>query len=268
MIDYKTEFVNTDGVNFPNTKSVNASGPSATDGTELVKLLVDDLWGRTQALMDYAGLTPDSVTESPANSQHIESIQKGFAVGPGIGVTWWKNSDPSVTGDRVLFLNGQGVLIATYPELTAAVYVGDGNNGTASFFYKADDAAGTIRNIAGIYLILPESRGYALRGLDPGASVDPDGASRDLGNVQLDAFQGHSFGNASGVSGLTVDVDLRMNSANAASAGGADTTNRDSFVSDSAGVAVVPVDDGTNGTPRVEIESRMVNIATKFGITY
>ena len=78
MIDYLASFTNTDGVAFPNTKSVNATGPSATDGTEFVKIFIDDLWGRMQALMDYAGLSPNAVTEGPGSSQHIESIQKGF----------------------------------------------------------------------------------------------------------------------------------------------------------------------------------------------
>ena len=55
-----------------------------------------------------------------------------------------------------------------------------------------------FRNTAGTWFILPDTRGYALRGLDVGASVDPDGASRDVGSVQVDAFQGHIFYNGVG----------------------------------------------------------------------
>ena len=266
MIDYFTSFTFTDGVVFPNTRSINASGPSAVDGTEFVKLMIDDLWGRTQALMDYAGLTPDSVTESPANSQHIESIQKGFAVGPGIGVTWWKNSDPGVTGDRVLLLNGQGILIASFDALVTACYVGDGNNATASAFFKADDAAGTIRNTAGIWFILPDLRGFALRGLDLGGGVDPDGASRDVGSVQLDAFQEHIH--YSGVGAAGGGSSIYGGTANDVPGLAANRVDETTAAVTTQAFTSIAKDDTVIDTPRTAIESRMVNIATRFGITF
>ncbi len=127
MINYFSVFINTNGLAFPNTLAVNASGPSATDGTEFVKAMIDDIWGARQAVMDAAGLVPDGVTEAPGTSQFLEALWL-IGPGPGIGTEWLKALDPGVTGDRALFRNGQGVLIASYPLLDAACYVGDGNN--------------------------------------------------------------------------------------------------------------------------------------------
>lgn len=158
-IDSDVAFVNTNGVAFPNNEAVNATGPTATDGTEFVKNLIDNyMFGPQQALLDHAAIIPSGSVEAAGASQEIEAMQKSFGH-PGESVNWYGDSDPAVLGMRVLLLHGQGVLIATYPELTAAVYVGDGNNASAPAFYKADDAAGTIRNTAGIYLILPDARG-------------------------------------------------------------------------------------------------------------
>lgn len=252
MINYLAAFVNTDGVVFPNTKAINSSGPSTIDGTEFVKIMVDDEWGARQALLDYAGLTPDTVTEGPGASQALEAMMKGLAVGPGFGVTYWKDGDPATNGDRVLLLQGQGVLRASYTELDVAVYVGDPDNPTASAFYHADDAAGTIRNTTGVYLILPDLRGYVLRGLDTAASVDPDGASRDLGHVQNDAFQGHHH----------AGTDAADSQSGAGAARLAAWNTADNVI---AGTAVT---DTVNGTPRLSSESRMINIATNYGITY
>lgn len=262
MIDYQTSFVYTNGLPYPFTLAINATGAGTGDGTEIVKILVDDLWGARQALMDAAGLTPDSVTEAPDTSQLLEAIRK-ISGSPGEGVIWWKDSDPAITGDRVLLLNGQGILRANYPELDTAVYVGDTANPTASTFYHADDAAGTIRNTTGIYLILPDIRGYVLRGLDTAASVDPDGASRDVGSIQDFAIQN-----------ITGYFDLHRNAWQEGSAPGGVFT-----------VANAPTGGDTEltpagtGTPRrvtfdastvvnTSTETRMVNIATKFGIRY
>lgn len=155
MIAWETALNFTSGV-FPNTTSVNSTGSGTGDGTEWVKVGIDNFqFGVSQALLDYAGLTPNGVTESAGASQFLEAIQKGHGIGPGKYVQWGLKDDPSVTGDRVLLLTGQGVLVASFSDLDDAVYVGDPDNATAPFFYHADDAAGTVRNIAGIYLILP-----------------------------------------------------------------------------------------------------------------
>lgn len=75
MKDYSVSLTNTDGSAFPNTKAVNASSPTATDGTEYVKVLIDDYWGANQALMRDAGLTPDGSDEIATASQRQEAIR-------------------------------------------------------------------------------------------------------------------------------------------------------------------------------------------------
>ena len=192
MIDYETGFVNTDGAPFPNTLAINATAPGAGDGTEFVALLVNDIWGRAQAIMDYAGLTPNGAMEAPGTAQIIEALCKGLGVGPGMGVMYWKNDTPAALGDRVLLLQGQVILIATYPLLAAAVYCGDAKNATAPAFYKTSDAGGTIRSTAGTYLVLPDTRGLSLKGV---GHARVNGRTKtgpaSLGEVQEDQFQGH-----------------------------------------------------------------------------
>jgi hypothetical protein len=253
MIDYLAAFVNTNGQPFPLTLAVNATGAGSGDGTEVVKLLLDQAIGSQYALLDAAGLTPDSVTEAPGTSQILEAMRR-ICGGPGEGVDWYKNSDPGVTGDRVLLLNGQVITISSYTELVAAVYVGDGDNPTASAFYKTSDAGGVTRDTAGAFMVLPDTRGKVLRGLDPAASIDPDGASRDVGSTQLDAIQGHYHGIINGGSGSLISTEQKS--------GGAifDTVDPDMVRS--------PTTDGVNGIPRTSVESRMVNLAVRHGIRY
>lgn len=263
MIDYYSSFVYTNGVVFPDTLAINATGAGTGDGTEIVKILVDDLWGARQALMDAAGLVPDSVTEAPDTSQLLEAIRK-ICGSPGEGVIWWKDSDPAITGDRVLLLNGQGILRANYPELDAAVYVGDTANPTASAFYHADDAAGTIRNTTGIYLILPDTRGYVLRGLDTAGSVDPDGPSRDLGSIQgfaIEDFSG-SFTIVRAIGGGAITFKHT-----GVFTAGIDVT-APGAVTLTSNVQEQKINFDASGDAVTATETRMVNIATKFGIRY
>lgn len=196
MIDYAT-IANTSGA-YPNVVGLNVTAPGAGDGTPWIKAYIDDSFGAAQALMNHAGMTPDAVTESATASQRLEALQKvaGF---PGEVVSWMGDAvDPSALGVRLLPLNGQGILRASYGDLDTYTYVGNSDNPTASAFYHADDAAGTIRNTAGIYLILPDLRGYIIRGLDIAGAVDPRGADggpgggpRDIGNVQAYAVKTH-----------------------------------------------------------------------------
>lgn len=162
MINYDT-IPNTVGT-FPNVVSVNATGPGTTDGTPYLKSVIDDLWGARQALLDSAGMSPDAVTESAGASQQLEAIQK-IAGYPGEMVCWMgASADPSVLGIRLLHCAGQGILRSSYPDLDTAVYVGDTLNPTADAFYHADDAGGSVRNTAGIYLILVDTRYEFVRG--------------------------------------------------------------------------------------------------------
>ena len=268
MLDYAAAFTNKSGV-FPDILAINASGPSATDGTEFVANMVNDsMWGVWQMLLNRAGMTPNGVLESDSASQIKEALWK-TSIPPGVEVGWHQATDPATAGYRLLLLNGQGVLVANFSDLVAATYVGDANNAAVAAvgggYYRADDAAGTIPNIAGIYLILPETRGYAPRGLDVAATVDPDGASRYLGDHQLDAFQGHLFyngvgytnanfwiygGTASEVPGLAVD---RING---------DTTNPTE-----QGLTSSPKTDAS-GTPRTSSETVMNNSADVIAVGY
>lgn len=191
MKDY-ADIANTVGA-FPDVVSKNVTSPGAMDGTPFIKDLIDDLWGFSQALMDAAGLTPTGVVESASVSQRLEAIQK--IVGhPGEVVPWMGDmyTDPATLGIRLLLLTGQGILRANYPDLDDAVYVGDTYNPTAPSFYRSTDVGGTIRDVAGAYLQMPDLRGYALRGLDLAAGVDPDGFTRKVGDVQEDDFIKHT----------------------------------------------------------------------------
>ena len=258
MIDYLAVFANTNGLPFPGTLGVNASGPSATDGTEYVKAFIDDIWGARQALMDEAGLTPDGVTEAPGTSQFVEALRL-IGSGPGIGAEWLLNEDPGITGHRALFRYGQGVLIASYVALDAACYVGDANNAAVGAagggFYRASDAAGTTPDIAGPYLILPETRGMVPRGLDAAATIDPDGASRFLGDPQVDALQGHWHDVFTNGAQLQSEVNVQNGVA-----GVAPTTNITAALTEARTIKT----DTVNGVPRISSETVMYNFSTKF----
>lgn len=259
MINYLSSFTNTNGISYPGTGFINATSPGATDGTEFVKLFGDDIWLARQAIMTYAGLTPDGVTEAVGTSQFVEALQKGFGAATGMITESPTSADPATLGYRCFLVQGQGVLIASFPELDEARYVGDGTNAAVHAgggkFYRASDAGGTNPNILGPFLILPDARGVVARGLDLAASIDPDGASRFLGDLQVDSLQGH-WHDALGEG----------------SAGGEDniSTGTTSFPGDNidAGAIRDASTDTVNGTPRTSSETRMYNRSTNFVIWY
>lgn len=270
MKDFFTFLVNNDGVAYPLTAAINASGPSATDGTEWVKAWCDEFMGITQGVLDRAGLTPSGVSEfaGSGNSQFIEALN---LMGPGPGViTEWANAlDPAVSGHRAIECNGQVVLRTSFPELDAAIYVGDANNAAVAaaggLGYRTD-ATDTTPNIAGTHIKLPESRGVVPRGLDLAATIDPDGAGRFLGDLQVDALQGHIHYNGNGISVAGSAIYGTT---------GNDTPGAATVVLSGVVVAVsiqalasVPKTDGVSGTPRTAIETRMYNRSTKFVIWY
>jgi hypothetical protein len=276
MIDYGTDVGNVNGI-LGNYTAKNASGATATDGTPYVASVIDDIWGPKQALMDLAGLTPNGVTESVSASQILEAMRKGYALGAGYIVQYDKAALPAVNGDRVLLLTGQGVLVATYADLTNAMYVGDANNAAVAAaggaYYRADDAAGTLPNITGAYLILPDYRGVVPRGLDVAGSIDPQGAARFVGDLQQDAFQNWQVGAKNDNSGAKdywgIVQTRNVGNSVQALANRADVAYGDNTSSfQGSANALVPMDDGTNGTPRTSTETRMYNVSTTFGITY
>lgn len=204
MKDYTTITANNNGLLFPDTRAVDASGPLATDGTEIIKEVVDDAWLEKQAELDFYDYPPtgledlkgvDAITGLP-NSQPLAARYMNYAT-PGTIVNWPSAEDPFTVGVthgidlRLILLFGQGIdrTMDEYKMLDSIVYIGDGDNATADSFYHANDVGGTIRNTAGDYLILPDLRGWSFRGLDTTGSVDPDGAGRIVGSKQDDAFQ-------------------------------------------------------------------------------
>ena len=270
MKDYFTFLVNTDGAAFPLTKSINASGPSATDGTEWVAGWCDEVMGVFQAALFRAGLTPSGVSEAAAsgNSQFIEALN---LMGPGPGViTEWANAlDPAVSGHRAIECNGQVVLRTSFPELDAAIYVGDANNAAVAaaggLGYRTD-ATDTTPNIAGTHIKLPESRGVVPRGLDLAATIDPDGAGRFLGDLQIDAFQGHLHYSGAALSVTTAAIYGTTPN----DTPGAATVVLSGTVAGATQqpITSIPKDDLTNGTPRTATETRAYNRSTKFVIWY
>lgn len=115
MIDYSVMLANTNGSAFPATEAVNASGPTATDGTEFVKSFIDDQWGFRQALMSEAGLIPNGVQESVSNSQALQAIKKiGFEIvnNPGDLQTFaWKTKKYYMYGT---YSNGPSTLTGSF----------------------------------------------------------------------------------------------------------------------------------------------------------
>lgn len=273
MKDFAT-IPNTSGA-YPNVVSINCSGPSTTDGTPYIKAYIDNGFGFKQAIMNHAGLTPNGVAEADGASQLLTAIQD-ITIGPGCVVAWMGNdADPGTLGRRMIQLNGQGILRASYAELDAVTYVGDGNNATASAFYHADDSAGTLRNTSGVYLILPDLRGYTIRGLDPSATIDPSGNARDIGNAQSWSIIKHEHYVVAHVGGapsdyvcdLTdIDLDLTVPDKKFLEmVADATQSNTDLFAHDileSGGEWNVPL--GYQNDDEV----RMVNITARWVITY
>lgn len=197
---------------FPNVVSNNVTAPAAGDGTPYVKAGIDDAWGRFQDLLSRAGLTPNGSSEAAGNSQHFEALRRCFSA-PGEVCLWHGQVDPATLGLRLLLLEGQGILRANYPDLDAAVYIGDANNGNSSYpyYFRADDAAGTVRNIAGIYLILADSRGKSIRSWDPTGVDDPEGSVRKFPDRQNNSIVAHGHNLTTSVTGYyakLVDADL------------------------------------------------------------
>ena len=277
MIDLATVYTNVTGV-FPDVTAQNATGAGTTDGTEFIKAGIDNgpEFGFMQSMMAYGAGganaptgtmgVPNGVSDGEGVNQIIEAMQRGFGIGPGKLTGWFLNDDPSVTLDRVLLLQGQGVLVATYPDLTAEVYVGDGNNVAAqavgAAFYKSSSADGLNPIDGGAFLILPESRGYALRGLDLAASVDPDGATRLLGDNQVDAGQR--------ITGSI--VEKRINRSGAATGVFSTTTENTGAESGTLPGINIQFDSSGSTSPNAaktnDVETRMSNLSIQFGITY
>jgi hypothetical protein len=240
---------------YPTASAKSATGAGTGDGSEFRKQFLDELLGMWQAITKEAGYSDfDGTTEAYGTSQIVESLRR-LCGSPGEIVASFHNPT-ALALQRLILLTGQTITITTYPALVNNVYVGDANNATAAAFYKCTNAGDPngSRNVAGTLLKLPDMRGYTLRGLNTSAGVDPDGASRSLGSVQLDSFQGH------------------FHQAYIASGSGSTTYFSNGTTASSLGAAIgleqikEAKTDGTNGTPRTAIETRMVNVACNYAI--
>jgi len=170
--------------------------------------------------------------------------------------------DPSALGVRALILSGQVITAANYPALVTNTYIGDTNNSNTAYqyFYKCSDALGATRSTAGPYYRLPDFRGVFLRGLDIGGTRNPNGTSDFLGNFLADALQGHyhtitNINNYGGYSGSGNGATAYANNP------GGTGTPFSAFV-------VGATTDGTNGTPRIDKESRPMQGIIQIGIRY
>ncbi len=266
---------------YPSVKAKNTSGAGATDGTALLANWVTNLWGFVQDAMQRAALTPSGVAEEYAaetgslplgtTSTQIRTALQMAHGSPGELVLWCRSQSPATVGARILLLQGQTITIANYKDLVAACYCGDGVNNTAGVpFYKSSDAGGVTRDTAGAYFTLPDARGVTLRGIDAGATRDPDGATRGAGtpngSIQQDAFQGHRHqmyrADSNADTGNPVYPFGANEAQNFASSGLPSTIAMDA---DNVQEAIT---DTVNGTPRTSSESRMWNLATYIGIRY
>lgn len=76
MINYKDAFINTNAKNFPETKAIDTTAPGLNDGTEIIKELVNDNWGFSEALLHFVGDIPNGMEESFESSQKLDAILK------------------------------------------------------------------------------------------------------------------------------------------------------------------------------------------------
>lgn len=89
-------------------------------------------------------------------------------------------------------LNGAVIAINTTTQsLVDAVYCGDANNATASFFYKCTDAGNptTSRSTAGTFFVLEDTRGRFPRSWTDGSAID---SGRSLWAYQAQDVQSHN----------------------------------------------------------------------------
>jgi hypothetical protein len=182
-VDFPTK-TNGPSADYPAGSYRNVTTPSDGTGTPWDALIMNDLAGWQQELLSKAGIVESGVNEKVGASQYFEAMRKTSGYPGLIQVAALFNTTPSSIGLRLLKLDGAGVLVANYGELTNASWVGVTDNATADGFYRADDAAGTSRNTSGAYLILPDMAGQFVRGRDTTGAVDPDGATRAACEIQ------------------------------------------------------------------------------------
>jgi len=74
MLNYKVTAAISDGVDSPFTSPVNASGPTATDGTEFSAELLTQIWGAFQAFLAASGFAPSGTADKADISEILDAI--------------------------------------------------------------------------------------------------------------------------------------------------------------------------------------------------
>jgi hypothetical protein len=229
--------------------------------------MVNDIWGRAQALLDYASMTPDGVQEAPVTSQFLTALKKGFVIGPGIIVNYPKNDTPVAKGDRLLLLQGQEVAIAgSYSLLFAEVYCGDAANPTAPAYYCTNGAGvRTLPGAGGTHLKLPDSRGLGFKNIgDAVINTRTKTGPVKLGEMQEDQGQGHYHPEV-------YDIGTISKGSNAVGYNDPASRLLGSNASPYGSISIgscIPTNDGTHGVSRNGDNFRDSTLGTNFGITY
>lgn len=236
LVDGLVLRVRAGAMNATTTPTFKADGTDAKIITKGygVPLDVGDIAGAGHWLtLQYDALADKWMLLNPANG--TSSIPAGM-LAPFAGET---------APDGWLKANGSVPLIADVPRIAARIYCGNANNATAQWGYRCTNplSANTSRDVAGLYIVLPDARGRTVRGLSDGSAID---IGRLLWTYQEDAFQGH-WHNARSTGNITMTGDSAIED-------GPRTGLTGDVVTDA-------ISDGVNGTPRVAAETRMKNFA-------
>jgi len=175
---------------YPYGSAQNITVPGDGTGTPWDEDLVNDIFGFQQELLDKAGITPSGDPDEVDDSEYFQAMRATCGY-PGTVIATCTTATPFSLGLRVLPLDGTVLLIANYPDLVEATYVGDIANGASTVFIKTSDAGGTTPDTGGTYFVLPDFTGCFIRGRDQGATIDPDGASRFQGDLQAEEIENH-----------------------------------------------------------------------------
>jgi len=155
----------------------------------------------------------------------------------------------------VLLLQGQTILIAGYPLLVAACYVGDALNATAPAFYKTSDAGGTTRSTSGAYFVLPNAQAVSLKGVGNQTINTRVKSGPAFGAVEEDQLENHYH-----------SMTPNSGSNNSPITGGSLVLTNVATVTPNPCIGAV-ITDGTNSL-RSGATTRDNTLGTNFGITY
>ncbi len=92
-----------------------------------------------------------------------------------------------------LALNGQIILVNTYPKLVELAYVGDSANADADYCYRCENSSGANRSTTGAYFKLPDASGLVPFGVGTNRDISMATGHRysEEYGYRLDQFQGH-----------------------------------------------------------------------------